>query len=369
MLPEDKVLVCTRDGFIIEIVDRQDAGSDIELHKGIISPGFINAHCHIELSHLKGLIPKHIGLVSFVQMIMAHREGDPNQRQVAMELATREMESSGTVAIGDICNSSDSVELKTKSALYWHNFIEVSGFVDAGAAMRMDMATDIIGLFKRAGLPTQCSSLTPHAPYSVSGTLFKMINQCTDGEVISIHNQETAAEDELYANKTGEFLKLYDNLGIDISSFTPTGKRSLASWLPYFNKQQSILLVHNTFTNQRDISLASFNKNYRHLYFCLCPNANLYIENRLPPVDLLLANHLDIVIGTDSYASNDQLDMMAEIRTLAIHFPHVNIASMLQWATINGAKALRIENMYGSFEKGKKPGVVLIQDFHSKMIL
>ena len=357
------------DGLIVGIIDQKDAGNDVELHEGIISPGFVNAHCHIELSHLKGVIPKHTGLVNFVQLIMTHRESNANQRQKAIELASIELELSGTVAIGDICNSSDSIELKTKSALYWHNFIEVSGFVDSGASMRIDRAIDIRELFKQAGLLNQCISLTPHAPYSVSHTLFKMINQRTEGGLISIHNQETAAENELYLNKTGEFLELYENFGIDISSFTPTGKCSLASWLPYLNKQQSILLVHNTFINQRDISLASFNNNYRNLYFCLCPNANLYIENRLPPVDLLLANHLNIVVGTDSYASNDQLDLMAEIRTLAMHFPHIEIASMLQWATINGAKALGIENEFGSFEKGKKPGVVVIKNLYGKRIL
>jgi cytosine/adenosine deaminase-related metal-dependent hydrolase len=366
MLPENNVLVCSDAGIVIEIIDEADAGEDMEFHAGIISPGFINAHCHIELSHLKNLIPKHTGLVNFVQMIMSNRDANSDQKQGAMELASRELEASGTVAVGDICNGADSLSLKRASSLYWHNFIEVSGFVDAGAEMRIENATKILMLFEEAGLH---SSITPHAPYSVSGNLFRMINGRSVDGLISIHNQETAAEDELYVSKTGAFLNLYENFGINISSFTPSGKRSLASWLPYFDKNQSILLVHNTFTTQRDISLSSFNKKHRQLYFCLCPNANLYIENCLPPVELLMENHVELVIGTDSYASNDQLDIMAEIRTISSNFPGIELATMLRWATLNGAKALNIADVYGSFETGKQPGVVVVKNLHAKRIL
>lgn len=367
MLPTGNVLITNEAGIVAEIIGVADAGDDIEEMDGVLSPGFINAHCHIELSHLKGKVPAHTGLVDFVQKVMTTRGGEQEIKEEAMRLAANELYNSGTVAIGDICNTAESLSLKQKSPLYWHNFIEVSGFTEAGAAARLASAEDVLDKFN---VPySKLNSLSPHAPYSVSKKLFELLNEKTAGQIISIHNQETMAEDELYLNKAGKFLELYNNFGIDINSFIPSGKRSLPTWLPCFTKGQSIISVHNTFTNQQDISLATFNIRHSNLFFCICPNANLYIENKLPPIDLFIENRLPIVIGTDSYASNWQLNMMSEITTLRKNFPHISLATILKWATINGAKALGIDNQFGSFAAGKKPGIVLIKDEEVKRIL
>ena len=74
---------------------------------------------------------------------------------------------------------------------------------------------------------------------------------------------------------------------------------------------------------------------------------------------VVIENNLAIVFGTDSLASNHQLSLAAEMRTIRDNFPSVKIEQLLGWATINGAKALQLDNILGSFEKGKKPGVVL----------
>jgi len=95
---------------------------------------------------------------------------------------------------------------------------------------------------------------------------------------------------------------------------------------------------------------------------CLCPSANLYIENNLPDILLLQKNNCNIVLGTDSYASNHQLSIWEEIRILQKHFPALTLETLLQWATSNGAKAMQMDAMLGSFEKGKQPGLVLIKN-------
>lgn len=362
-MPEGNVLITTSNGIIEAVVAEREAGDDIQLLDGILSPGFINAHCHIELSHFKGMIPGHTGLVNFVQQVMSRRnEKTGEEKLAAMQSAVQELYESGTVAVGDICNTTDSIAIKKNSPLYWHNFIETTGFVDAAAKNRVDAAKEILIEFQsqKSTIKSQ-SSLVPHAPYSVSKTLFELLNEATACQLISIHNQETKAEDELYKTKTGGFLELYKNFGIDTGSFEATGKSSLQSWLPYFTQQQKIISVHNSFTNEADISFAG-NK----LFYCLCPNANLYIENILPPVAMLMKNDCQIVVGTDSYASNKQLNMMAEINTLQQAFPAIPLETMLQWATLNGAKALGIDGKFGSFQKGKQPGLVLIKDDMAK---
>ncbi|MEO5944331.1 MAG: amidohydrolase family protein [Ferruginibacter sp.] len=365
MLPAENVLITTTEGIVKEIIPAKDAGDEVEILAGILSPGFINCHCHIELSHMKRQIAEHTGLVNFLQQVMSNRSATEEQKQQAMQAAEKELWQTGTVAVGDICNTTDSVSLKKNSDLYWHNFIEVSGFVDAAAENRLAVAEEVLQKFTRSDRSTindQTSTLSPHAPYSVSKKLFQLLNNKTARQLISIHNQEAAAENELYKNKSGDFLNLYKNFGIDISSFDATGKTSLQSWVPYFTNDQSILSVHNTFTSEEDITI---NHQSSPINYCICINANLYIENSLPPLKLLMDNDCNIVLGTDSYASNHHLNMYEEIKTIQNHFPEISLETILQWATSNGAKVLGIKNKYGKFDTGKQPGVVLINHLNN----
>ena len=361
ILPANFVLITNPEGVIIDIQDINNSGDNIEVFKGLLTPGFINAHCHVELSYLKDIIPTGTGLVEFVQQVMRHRTSFDEAKQKAMQNAVQEMYKAGIVAVGDICNTTDSIIVKQQSLLHWHNFIEVSGFIDAAATKRLADINPVYTNFVANNL-TQ-TSLSPHAPYSVSKTLFTELNQATANQLVSIHNQECKAENELYQNKSGDFLELYKNFGIDISSFKPTGKTSLQSWLPYFSKNQSIISVHNSFTSEADIDFyKSLSVSNPSFFFCLCVNANKYIEQMLPPIELLRKNNCLIVIGTDSYASNWQLNILEEIKTIQSATANsIPLAEVLQWATINGARALQLENLLGSFEKNKKPGVVLIE--------
>ena len=211
----------------------------------------------------------------------------------------------------------------------------------------------------------------PHAPYPISAKTFKAINAQTAGKIISIHNQESRAENELFQKGTGDFLKLYAAMGIEGSPFGITGNSSLQTWLPYFTAGQTLLLVHNTFISEEDILFAKAHaeKYGLHIIYCLCPNANLYIENALPPVELFIKHNCHMVLGTDSYSSNWQLNIAAEIKTLK-EKTDVSLETLLQWATANGAAALGLPQL-GTFKKGSKPGVVLLneKDFTTQRIV
>ena len=191
-----------------------------------------------------------------------------------------------------------------------------------------------------------------------------MINDLADNRLLTIHNQESEAENELFKHKKGDFLRLYEKMKIDINSFQPSGKSSLQTWLPYFNNGQSVIMVHDVTTSAEDLDFIKQRTANSQLstFLCLCPNANLYISNTLPNVNLFLENQCTIVLGTDSLASNHQLNILEEIKTLQKNFSQIKLDSMLQWATLNGAKALQMQDVLGSFEKGKRPGVVLISN-------
>ena len=366
LLGNENILIIDEDEKIQDIVSANDAGDNIEIYNGILSPGFINAHCHLELSHLKNIIPEKTGLVDFVFKVVSERHFEEEQILSEMEIAEEEMKKKGIVAVGDISNNSLSILQKEKKNLEYYNFIETSGWLPQLAEIRFEKSKNIFDEFEEKGLK---ASIVPHAPYSVSAELWQKIIPYFSGKTISIHNQETAHEDVFFMEGKGDFTKMYEMMNIDNSFYRAQKIRSVQSYFKKFSSAASVILVHNTFTKQEDIDFIKENKNANQLIsFCLCPNANLYIENSLPDVDLFIKNDCHIILGTDSLASNHQLDILEEIKTLVKTFPSIKTESLLKWATLNGAKALQLESVLGSFEEGKKPGVVLIENLKEQEI-
>jgi aminodeoxyfutalosine deaminase len=276
------------------------------------------------------------------------------------------------VAVGDICNTVDSLPIKQHSPLHWRNFIETIGFSNEKAAERFAWSKGIYDQFESSHPGP--NSLVPHAPYSVSEKLFALLNHASAGQIISMHSQESEAENEWYRSKTGPLEQLYQALGIDTGFFQPSGQSSLQTVWPWLDKAQQVLLVHNVAitsnelrTTNRGVSAAVGSPSdspvtTRHSTFhILCPLANRYIQNILPPVELLRQHGATIALGTDSLASNHQLSIWAEVQALQVAFPSIPLAELLQWATLNGAMALGMEDRLGSFDKGKKPGVVCVE--------
>ena len=367
----DKVLITDETGRVQDIVPVLEAGDDVQTFSGILSPGLINCHCHLELSHLKNVIPPHTGLIDFLCSVVTKRDFAPELIQQEIIKAEKEMYDNGIVAVGDIGNTADTTEVKSKSRIRWQNFVEVLSFTDEKADENIEHYKKVAQTFEnqKAKVKSQNrTSLVPHAPYSISPKTFKLINELTKDQVISIHNQEHPSEDVLYKTGGGDYLKLFKIFGIDKSPFPVTGLSSIQSVLPHFNNGQTILLIHNTFMPEEDVVFAKeyAEANGLKLIWCLCVNANLYIENKIPPIEMLLKHNCPIVLGTDSYSSNWQLSVAKEIQAIKNHFASLSLETILQWATINGAKALQWDDELGSFEKGKKPGVVLIgKDFET----
>jgi cytosine/adenosine deaminase-related metal-dependent hydrolase len=360
MLNGHEVLITKPDGEIISIVNEDDAGDNIEILNGIITPGFVNTHCHLELSHMKGLIPEKTGLVDFVYKVITGRFFAEEEISEAINKSEDEMLKSGIVAIGDICNNTTTLPNKSQHKIAYYNFVELSGWLPTVAEARWRKSKDFYDEFLKE---TSTTSIVPHAPYSVSDDLWRCLIPFFQNKTISIHNQEAPFEDELFLQGTGDFVRMYEIMKIDNSFFLPSGKSSLQTYFHKLKDAASVVFVHNTFTSQTDIDFVSSNKTPGQLLsFCLCPNANLYIENTLPQVEMLVRNNCSITLGTDSLASNWSLNILNEMKTLQRHFNFLQLEQLLQWATLNGAKALQMDNTFGSFEKGKRPGVVLIEN-------
>lgn len=366
-LHRNKALITDESGTIIDVVEAMDAGPDVSMHKGTLVPGLINAHCHLELSHLKDVIPPHTGLIEFLCSVVTKRGFDPAVIQEKIRLAEKEMYENGIVAVGDIGNTADTAAVKSNSRIRWQNFTEVLSFTDekadASVAHYLQVANELKASLQTSSIEHR-TAIVPHAPYSISPRTFELINEATAGEVISLHNQEHPAEDDLYKTGQSEYLRLFRIFGIDISPFPITGKSALRSILPYFTKGQTIFLVHNTSTPEEDIMWAETHakQNGLTLVWCICINANLYIENKVPPIEKLIKHGCHIALGTDSYSSNWQLSIAKEMQSIRTHFPSIDPVNILQWATSSGASALRWDDALGHFQKGRKPGIVLLSE-------
>lgn len=360
---KDGIVIVDEDGTVLEIcsadVDIHPEG--VEKYKGIICPGLINAHCHLELSHLKDKIAQKNGLDVFIKEVGDFRNAAPEDIEEALVKAENEMIVNGIVAVGDISNVEASFAQKAKGRLRYHTFIEVYGFHPDKAADAFNRGADLYKRLKNEQPATNGVSISPHAPYSASQDLLKKLyNFAWESEnPLSIHNQESEEENKLFKRKEGTILKRLENFGIDVSWWKPTGLNSLQSTLVHLPKHVRIQLVHNTVTSAADIEWAL---NYsKFLWWCFCPNTNMYIENRLPDFGLFLDAGVKCTIGTDSLASNTGLSVLEEIKTISTHVPNVSLETLLYWSTLSGAEFLGFDKELGSFEKGKRPGLNLIE--------
>jgi len=350
------------EGTILNLKDtggafREEAG--LEFYNGILVPGFINVHCHLELSHLKGISPEKTGLPDFIKSINLKRESGEEEILQAAHNADRMMHRAGIVAVGDISNNASTLEIKKRSHLFYHTFIELFGFHPERAGRAYLTGEKIEKQFLENGL---AAGITPHSPYSVSDKLFQKIasHHKKLGGILSLHNQESHGENELFQSKTGGLVEhLEKNIGLDISFWSPTGVSSIKSVLKKIPSTEPLILVHNLYTTQEDVDFILMNREKEELYFCLCPNSNLYIENQLPDFDLFIKNNLKVCLGTDSLASNRQLSILEEMKTIQQNTP-VSLEKLVSWACVNGAEALNRSETFGTITPGKKPGINLI---------
>lgn len=358
----DGILVLDDVGVVQNVLSPDDPNkpdiSQIERFEGVICPGFVNAHCHLELSHMKEVVSEKTGLPKFVMEIVSKRNENADQKLERIRQADAEMWANGIQAVGDICNTEDTLEVKRLSRIQYHSFVEVFSFNSSRADEVLTEGIRVADLYQKAGLN---ATIVPHAPYSVSERLFKGIRdqQSRFKGAVSMHNQETPSENEMFVSAGGELVELFKKFGEDFSEFHPDFNSSLDYSFRQLPASQNVILVHNTETTSDEMNWADSKRT--DVFWCTCPSANLYIENRLPNIPMWIENEAKICVGTDSLASNHQLSVLEELKLLEKHHPQTSLESLLQFATINGAYALSLEENLGSFEKGKAPGVVLIK--------
>ena len=348
------------DGRIIAV---GECGPDDEVLPGAIVPGFVNSHCHIELSHLHGKFRKGTGMAGFIDQINALRDwaGADVKARLTQEWMDK-MWKDGVSAMSDISNDDSSFKVKSSHKLYTRTFLEVFG---SEPEMCEGVMADVTALKAAADAEGIDAAPTPHSCYTMSPQLLSASSAAgLESGYLSYHSQESQEEEDLLISGSGA---MYENRKRSGMSTPPvTGESSLKYFIdrlaaakpaPY---DEHILLVHNVCLKQDDIDAAK--KVMNNVYWAICPLSNIFIHNALPPVPLMRRNGLAITVGTDSLSSNDDLDMVKELVCIRQNFSEIPMNEILVWACLNGARFLSKEKALGSLTPGKTPGIVFVSN-------
>ncbi len=325
-----------------------DSCAGVEFYPGILIPGMVNAHCHLELSYLQGAIEEQTGFAGFARAIGRVRGNYTNEERLrAASLADAKMWEEGVEAVMDIANDELIMPIKEASNIRYTTLFELFGLTTESIANHMAMS-------QRHGR----SSVTPHSTYSLQDQIFR--EACEHNtSTISIHLLESDDESQLY-NHQGSLAQWYKSMGweCDFLHYGSPTRRVVQS----VDANRRTLLVHGCKATAEDVALLD-NHFKTAVSWVLCPESNRYISGIKPPVEVLRKAGAQIAIGSDSLSSARTLSLIDNLRQI----DDIPLEELLGWATIGGAKALGMEDTIGSISVGKCPGLVIIEgaDLHT----
>ena len=342
--------VFVKDGKIVEIVKRRTDQSFrtssldeyIDHGSGILTPGFINCHTHMELSFLKEKLDCSKGFKAWIQELIIRRENAEHHH--IKSCAKKEFEDihrKGTIAIGDISSTGIVKDLFLDSEMDGFIFYEEIG--GAENFLHEDIDPKI--------------SFAAHAPHTTSPKLIKNIKAFTKrmNKPFSIHSGESSEEKRFISGENKGWEEFLLSRGID-SSLWPFPSRSSVSYLDSLGVlDDKTLLVHMLDYFYEDIEIIK----QRGSSICFCPTSNMKLHGRYPDIKKLINSGINCCIGTDSLASSDSIDIFDEMKLLFSDFG-LSPKTILQMATIHGAKALLIDLRYGVLKRGMDAKFVYI---------
>lgn len=359
MVPEglvltDHSLVISGDK-IVDLLPRQQAKSqypdhiETELPHHALTPGFINVHGHAAMTLLRGYADDK-ALMDWLNNYIWPAEGRFISHEYVYDgtaLAIAEMIRGGTTcAIDSYFFPNASADAYTDLGFRAQVSMPIIQFPTNWAkdeADHLHKALEVHNDIKSR--PLIRTALAPHAPYTVTDSGFeKIVMYAEELEIpIHLHLHETASEVE--------------------DAIRDTGMRPIARMQELGVISPTLQAVHMTQLTEDEIRLiADNNVNIAH-----CPDSNLKLGSGYCPVPDLMAAGINVAVGTDGVASNNNLDMSAELRSAALLAKgltgittHVNAAQALSMGTINGARLMGREDELGSLEIGKLADVIAI---------
>ena len=339
---------------------QRDDAPLVDLGPYAVLPALVNAHVHLELSWLRGRVPRAGRFTDWVPtMLHWRRTAAPAEDAVvtSVDRAIAEIRASGTGVVGDISNTLVSVNRLRHSTLEGVVFHEVLRLAADAAddvlesALRLQDTHGVTGRFP--------VSLAPHAPYSVSPQLFQGLRAAqarTPFLPSSVHLAESPEEVELLETGEGPWRQLLEQLGAWDPGWTPPA----CSPVTYLDQMRvldaRLLAVHAVECTDEDLALLCA----RGATVVTCPRSNRHVGVGDPPVVRFYRSGVAVAVGTDSLASNDDLNLFAELAALRALAPEVPAATILESATVVGARALGLDATAGTIEPGKPSRLIAV---------
>jgi len=329
-------------------------GVSVESYPGVFLPALINAHMHLELSHLQVDFPldRDKSFTDWVESLLLKRGQERFSEQDITETALNQIEqqyNSGVVFIGDIGNDPKPLFLQKRSA----DFPEIYHMLEFLGSTK---DAQEFALNRLSSLDT-AEHATAHAPYSTRPeTLAKIKKRCKNlGHVFSIHTAEIAAEKDFICSQTGLFFEFLKKRGSWNGDFFEKGPKGYSkSTIDYFSKidllDKQTLLVHCVHLTPLDLEIIKDSG----AHICVCPGSNSFLHSGVAPIGEMIRHGIVPAIGTDSLASNLSLNMWDEMQRIANEHPDVDSLDILKMATQAGSRAFGKNKDYGSLSTGKK---------------
>ncbi|MCC6575305.1 MAG: amidohydrolase family protein [Planctomycetes bacterium] len=360
------VLLLIEGGRIVEVIEKGEvsggltglAENTLDFEAALVMPGFVNAHAHLDLSHMHRQIPRGLSFDEWIDAVIAGRQVPGEQVRNALEQACDRLIASGTTSVIDI-----STDGASHAAMLEHNLsgvvaLEVLGLDPAKADARMEHADAILRKIEGEdkfivgaanNQPVQIG-FSPHAPYSTSAELYlNVFGRCVgEGRVCTTHVAETLDEQQFFRIAEGPLRDFCDRLGIPMGGFTGWDESPITTMLwewfaPWLKTETEtgnpqLVLVHCNYPQGQDLDhLKRFKPTV-----VWCPRSHAYFGHEEWPLADMLAAGVNLCLGTDSLASNDDLDMLGEIRAAKRAQPQADLTTLFKAATINGRKVLNL---------------------------
>ncbi len=288
----------------VEVEARHGKGERVE---GVILPALVNAHLHLELSHMAGSVPGGEGLAAWIELFMSARASMRDRDPVpAMTMAAEDLLRHGVAAVADVSNTLDSLAPLSQAGLAGTVYHEVFGLTPRRMAEALEAAKAI-----RARAPAPAPGLrVVTSPHSVYSTPHPNVVELLTAGPGSIHLAEDPAERAFVSTGTGPFRHLVSRMGGRARDLVPKGRSSVAVVGPHLAPHH--LAVHCVDVDEDDVALLRRSG----ATVVLCPRSNGFIVGKLPPLDVLLAGGIPLAVGTDSLASCPSLAPLADVAVL-----------------------------------------------------
>jgi cytosine/adenosine deaminase-related metal-dependent hydrolase len=337
-------LVAVADGRIAWVGGRHAAGRPegplTDLGDGVLCPGLVNAHCHLELSYLAGRLPRDGGFVPWVEALVAERaHEDPGTVRERAREAIRAAEEAGTVAVGDVSNTLAHLDLLRESRLRAVVFHELLGWDPVRSRAVLEAGEERLAAAASGRDGRVCVRLAAHAPHSVSPPLLRALRE--RGGPASIHLAESQAETDFLAGGGGDWAAFLERRGLGGVAFEPAGLTPVRYLEALGVLHPGLVAAHCVRVDREDRALLA----RRDVHVALCPRSNRNLGVGLPPLPDLLADGVRLCLGTDSTASGDSLDLLQDAALLHRAYPRVEPALLVRLATAGGAEALGMPDL------------------------